>query len=335
VSAERFHSLPDAAAVFEVESGGWLYNSNAENDDPGTAWDQGGVGVLEFDLNGEVVGYRKIASGTRHNCGGGVTPWGSWISGEETGGGHAVQIDPHGVEPPRNTAMGDLGYYESFAFDDGTKIPTFYITRDHEDGLITRFTPNQEGYGCFLKSDSYERWCTLDYGTTDYLYLYSDGSIEWITDLDLAKSNSKEYHPKSEGIVVHGGILYFTAKEVKLLFTVDLRTLKYENTSTVSEGFDAQPDQIVRMPGDDSGSIYFCEDGGRHPGLHVRTKSRQFYTILHADEDQFENAEETTGIAFSTDAMHLYVSFQKVGIVYDVTRDDKQSFKGTLDTKIE
>jgi hypothetical protein len=65
VSAERFHKLPDAAAVFQVEGGGWLYNSNAENSHPGEAWNQGGVGVLEFGSNGEVVGYRKVASGTK------------------------------------------------------------------------------------------------------------------------------------------------------------------------------------------------------------------------------------------------------------------------------
>ena len=334
VSAERFHKLPDAAGVFNVKDGGWLYVSNAENYDPGPAPTQGGVGVLEFGSNGEVVGYRKI-SGTFENCGGGMTPWGSWISGEEAKNGHVVQFDPYGIEPPRNTAMGDLGFYESFAYDDGTEIPTFYTTRDHEDGLITRFTPDQEGYACYVQSDSYKRWCTLDNGTIDYLYLHPDGSIEWITDLDLAKKNSKEYHKNCEGILVKDGILYFTAKVDKLLFTVDLRTLKYASTSTVSAGFEEQPDQIVRIPGDVSGSIYFCEDGGYHPGLHIRTESGQVYTILHADKDQFNNVDETTGIAFSPDAMHLYVSFQHVGIIYDVTREDKLSFSDTPTTMIE
>jgi outer membrane protein assembly factor BamB len=164
--------------------------------------------------------------------------------------------------------------------------------------------------------------------------VHSDGSIEWITDLDRAKSNSEEYHAKTEGILVHDGMLYFTAKQDKLLFIVDLRTKVYEFISTVSEGFEEQPDQILRIPGDNSDSIYFAEDGGYHPGLHVRTKSGQFYTVLHADKDKFEDVDETTGIAWSPDAMHLYISFQRMGVVYEVTRDDKRSFKDdVLDTE--
>jgi secreted PhoX family phosphatase len=65
------------------------------------------------------------------------------------------------------------------------------------------------------------------------------------------------------------------------------------------------------------------------------SEQNQVYTILHADKDKFENVDETTGIAFSPDAMHLYVSFQHVGVIYDVTRDDKQSFKDIMNTTIE
>jgi hypothetical protein len=81
-------------------------------------------------------------------------------------------------------------------------------------------------------------------------------------------------------------MLYCTAKQDKMLFTVDL--LEYESTSTISEGFKEQPDQRVRVsPGDDSGLISFCEDGGYYPGLHVWTESGQVYTqFLHVDEDQ-------------------------------------------------
>ena len=92
---------------------------------------------------------------------------------------------------------------------------------------------------------------------------------------------------------------------------------------------------IVRIPGDDCGSIYLCEDGGHHPGLYVQTESSQVYTILQADKDQFKNVEEMTGIAFSPDARHLYVLFQHAGIIYNVTRDDMQLFKDTLNTQIE
>ena len=178
-----------------------------------------------------------------------------------------------------------------------------------------------------MQPDNYDRWCTLEYGDIDYLITKQDGSIEWTTDLNWAMTNSERFHTKSEGIDVHHGVLYFTAKEDKMLFTVNLRTLKYKSKSTRSRGFEEQPDQIMRIKGDESGDLYFCEDGGHHPGLHVMRESGQMYTILHADKGLFlDHNEETTGVATSPDARHLYVSFQHVGCIYDVTRDDGRSF---------
>ena len=98
--------------------------------------------------------------------------------------------------------------------------------------------------------------------------------------------------------------------------------------STVSEGFEEEPDQVIRIPGDETDDLYFCEDGGHPPGLHVRNESGRVYTVLHADKAYFQDkVDETTGVAFNPDATHLYVSIQHVGIIYDVTRDDGRSFK--------
>lgn len=325
-SQERFHKDPDAAAVFSLPTGGWIYVSNAENDEMGQDWELGGVGVIEFDPSGAVTGYRKLFSALHDNCGGGVSPWNSWVSGEEADDGRMIQVDPFGIKPPQYTSLGMLGKYESFAFDDETEIPTFYTTRDDDAGLVTRFTPDERGYECYLQVDDYDRWCTLENGNLDYLYVKQDGTIEWTTDLALAMQNSELYHTNAEGINVHHGVLYFTAKEDKLLFIIDLRTLTYTAKSTFSKGFEEQPDQIYRIPGDESGDLIFCEDGGYHPGLHVMNEAGQVYTILHAAGRKFGDKEETTGISTSPDAKHLYVSFQHVGIVYDVTRDDGRSF---------
>lgn len=116
-SKRLFHKDPDAAAVFPLDNGGWLYVSNAENEEVGSKWYEGGVGVLRFNKGGRIVGYRKLVSGTSNNCGGGATEWNSWISGEEVEGGQMIQVDPYGVQRWRYTAMGKLGKFESFAYD--------------------------------------------------------------------------------------------------------------------------------------------------------------------------------------------------------------------------
>jgi secreted PhoX family phosphatase len=69
----------------------------------------------------------------------------------------------------------------------------------------------------------------------------------------------------------------------------------------------------------------FHHQGGLTPGVYGRTNNGKYFTIISG---QFTQNEETTGLAFSPDGMHMYVSFQHIGIVYDITRDDKQPFQG-------
>jgi hypothetical protein len=318
--------LPDFGACFEMGGGAYRYISNAEGDTNGTSWNNGGVGAIDFDSNGNVIGYQKIASGTRHNCGGGKTPWNSWVSGEERENGRAMQIDPLGVRAPAVTAIGDVGFYESFAYDDSTTIPTFYMTRDNIKGAVTRLTPDDAAHACFLQSQVYDRWCTLESGTIDYLFLTPGGLAGWTTNFTEAAANAQDNFPGNEGINIQDGIMYITSKTLKRLVIVNLATLVYSFESTRHESFVEEPDQIVRIQGDDSGSLFFCEDGGLSPGLHVRNSTGAFLTILYRDGTQFHSKEETTGLAFSPDAKHLYISFQQEGILYAVSRDDNRPF---------
>jgi hypothetical protein len=67
-SQAKFHSRPNGAATFLKEDGSWLYVSNSQ-DRPG------GVGVLHFNTDGEIVNYEMIATNTVSNSGGGKTWW--------------------------------------------------------------------------------------------------------------------------------------------------------------------------------------------------------------------------------------------------------------------
>ena len=74
---------------------------------------------LYFDEDGYLVDYKTLLSNTDRNCGGGLTPWGTWISCEEEDGGQCWQVDPDpsGLfhESPKVTLLGgdDGGRYES------------------------------------------------------------------------------------------------------------------------------------------------------------------------------------------------------------------------------
>ena len=117
----------------------------------------GGTTTLVYDLaTGETVSQHLSLAGTSTNCGGGITPWGSWLTCEETEEKPetADVSKPHGyvfevpaaatglVDPVPLKAMGRFDH-EAVAIDPRTGI--VYLTEDKGDGLFYRFIPTTPG----------------------------------------------------------------------------------------------------------------------------------------------------------------------------------------------
>ncbi|MBT8486676.1 MAG: DUF839 domain-containing protein [Phycisphaerales bacterium] len=113
----------------------------------------GGTTTIEYDLRTRRVRRQFLSlGGTVRNCAGGPTPWGSWITCEETqqhagpmwehdhGYNFEVPADANElVEAVPLRAMGRF-YREAVAVDPATSI--VYQTQDLDDGLIYRFLPD-------------------------------------------------------------------------------------------------------------------------------------------------------------------------------------------------
>lgn len=170
--------------------------------------------------------------GTVRNCAGGITPWNSWITCEETvvkkGDDNGKLEKDHGynfevpasekirlVEPVPLKAMGRF-YREAVAVHPATGI--VYQTEDLNDGLFYRFLPNENGKlqkGGKLQCLVIKEWKSADTRnfktlTTDIFPINKPFKVSWM-DLDNVEAPDDDLRMRG---FKNGGVRFARAEGI-------------------------------------------------------------------------------------------------------------------------
>lgn len=305
----------------------------------------GGTTTLVVDQNNQLIRQYVSLAGTSRNCAGGATPWGSWISCEETvvtpsynqpdspnnvakKHGYNFEVPAIGglVNPIPLVAMGRFNH-EAIAVDPKTGF--IYQTEDREDSCFYRFIPKHKanlkaGGKLFALVIKDKPAINTSIGFPESV----PHQVEWVEienvdpDEDTlryeAQKKGAAIFKRGEGTCYANGEIYWTCtnggKEgFGQVFRYNLasNTLELYVESKGQKMLD-YPDNITFTP---FGHIMVCEDGYPDQFLvGINTKGECYHFARNAF-----NESEFAGICFSPDNQTMFVNIQNPGVTFAIT----------------
>jgi secreted PhoX family phosphatase len=314
----------------------------------------GGTTTIEFNgATGQYVSTADSLSGTIRNCAGGPTPWGSWLTCEETNDfttmphGYVFDVPAEGYGNPEPIREMGRFSHEAVAVDPASN--TVYLTEDtgNTSGFY-KFVPavasdiTAGGRLYMLKvagewqKNMYTGYPNNSHFPTEWVEIDTPDNPSpsspstWVSGQGRAKGaahfgrlEGAWYDPKGDiyfvstngGAVGQGQIWQYNLQKgfLRLVFE--------SPSSTVLNA----PDNLTVSP---RGGIVLCEDGGGTEFVHGLTRKGEIFrfaqnnVILNGERNGFTGnftGNEFAGACYSPDGKWLFFNVQTPGITFAVT----------------
>jgi hypothetical protein len=288
-------------------------------------------------------------AGTIRNCAGGVTPWGTWLTCEETTeANHGWNFDV-GAFFGDPTPLTDMGRFSHEAVMVDPRTGYVYETEDAGDCGYYKFVPNRPGRmaegGTLYMAKVVDQW-QADLGGA--FPLGTSWQVEWVRIEDPTAATTSVYAQgralggarfrRLEGAWWGHKVGYFLSTDggqvrEGQVFEYDPRreriTLLYDSP-TAAEA--ENPDNIVVSP---RGGLLLCEDnsgpttndGERMLGLtldgHIYEFAKNNIVLTSALNSRIPAGDyrqnEWAGACYSPDGRWLFVNIQTPGVTFAIT----------------
>ncbi len=319
----------------------------------------GGTTTLVFDpARPELTRSFASLSGTSTNCAGGPTPWGSWLTCEETfhdapapeGGalrhGYVFEVESGANAAVKATPLRALGRFvhEAVAVDPRTGI--VYETEDAEAAGFFRFVPDASAPGA-LSAGRLQMLAIKGRPQADTRLGQRVGRPRATAWVDVDEPDPREGRPtcRAQGVARGGATFrrlegaWWSALDQAVYFTAtdggDAKsgqvwayrpepgdgslTLLYESPSPEAL---FKPDNLTVSPG---GGLLLCEDSDGSQLCRLRGLTREGVVYPFAADARpgagtlLGPRDEFAGACFSPDGAWLFVNLQSVGVTFAIT----------------
>ncbi len=322
----------------------------------------GGTTTFVYDTEKKkLVRHFLSLTGTIRNCAGGPTPWGSWVTCEETNEtigkrcakdhGYCFEVpataEPAVADPVPLKAMGRFNH-EAIAVDPASGC--VYLTEDRHDGLLYRFLPAVPGKlarGGKLQAlaivgqDGHDlrNWVGAKVALREPL------AVRWI-DLEGIDAPEDDLrirgHAAGAALFARGEGIWFGGGAIYIACTNGGKKRRgqiYRYVPSAHEGKAGEASKpgeldLFAEPNDDDlldnadnicvapwGDVIVCEDGSGEQFVVGITPNGDVYKLARNAGNQSEFA----GGCFSPDGTTFFVNVQKTGLTLAITGPWKEA----------